>query len=141
MLQNWDESRRLDVQWWPLHIVYCLISVIQHFSTFGFSANAAFILLLTSEKNKNNYNARKWRDLGVLQVQILMGYYGQSYVVGYGLKSPQQPYHRASSCPSLKESCGFSYLSLDAPNPRVSRSWKCPVVIGVSMAPFLFSCA
>ncbi|KIZ05445.1 hypothetical protein MNEG_2515 [Monoraphidium neglectum] len=50
---------------------------------------------------------------------ILGGVTGRSFVVGYGPTPPQQPHHRAASCPRLGVPCSFKYLESRSPNPHI----------------------
>lgn len=50
---------------------------------------------------------------------ILGGVTGRSYVVGYGPSPPQQPHHRAASCPPLGQECTWDYFQSPDPNPHV----------------------
>ena len=43
---------------------------------------------------------------------------GHSFVVGYGPSPPQQPHHRAASCPPLGEQCTWDYFNSRAANPH-----------------------
>jgi hypothetical protein len=49
---------------------------------------------------------------------ILGGVTGHSFVVGYGPNPPQQPHHRAASCPPLGQQCTWDYFNSRAPNPH-----------------------
>lgn len=49
---------------------------------------------------------------------ILGGVTGHSFVVGYGPSPPQQPHHRAASCPPLGEQCTWDYFNSRSPNPH-----------------------
>jgi len=40
-------------------------------------------------------------------------------VVGYGINSPQQPYHIASSCPHRPKWCGWEQYRKNEPNPQI----------------------
>ncbi|CAK8687141.1 uncharacterized protein LOC143448311 [Clavelina lepadiformis] len=85
-----------------------------------YAANAAFILIMAFKKFPKHRNARRWRDLGVQQIEYLLGNINdQSFMIGFGAKSPTQPYHKASSCPSMNETCGLGYKTLNVPNPHV----------------------
>ena len=43
------------------------------------------------------------------QMNYALGDAGHSYVCGFGLSPPQQPHHRAASCPGPGQSCGWDY--------------------------------
>lgn len=49
---------------------------------------------------------------------ILGGVTGHSFVVGYGPNPPQQPHHRAASCPPLGQECTWDYFNSRDPNPH-----------------------
>jgi len=49
---------------------------------------------------------------------ILGGVTGKSFVVGYGPNPPQQPHHRAASCPKLGVECTWDYFNSKEANPH-----------------------
>ena len=57
--------------------------------------------------------------LTLQQLNYILGSTGQSYVVGFNDKYPEQPHHRAASCPPLGQECtNASFHSLE-PNPHI----------------------
>ena len=49
---------------------------------------------------------------------IFGGASGRSFVVGYGPSPPQQPHHRAASCPALGTPCSWDAFNSPNPNPH-----------------------
>ena len=53
------------------------------------------------------------------QLNYILGDTGRSYVCGWGNNPPQQPHHRASSCPDQPKECGWNDFNNQGPNPQV----------------------
>nr|XP_039250864.1 uncharacterized protein LOC120328443 isoform X2 [Styela clava] len=83
------------------------------------AANVAFILLLASEKFEGHPDSSSWKFFARDQINYILGSSGQGYQVGYGDNFPQQPYHKASSCPRVPLPCGFSYMKTGTPNQQL----------------------
>lgn len=52
------------------------------------------------------------------QLGYILGDSGRSFVVGFGVNSPQRPHHRASSCPPLGTACTWDHFNTPNPNPH-----------------------
>lgn len=59
------------------------------------------------------------RNFARNQVNYALGDTGRSYVVGFGTNYPKRPHHRAASCPTKGQACGFNYANTANPNPHV----------------------
>nr|CAD7397377.1 unnamed protein product [Timema cristinae] len=64
-------------------------------------------------------SSEKYRDFVKSQIHYMLGESGRSYVVGFGLNYPTQPYHAASSCPDLPEPCGWKDFHRRGPNSQI----------------------
>ncbi|CAG2053697.1 unnamed protein product [Timema podura] len=71
----------------PKGLVY-----IDKFGTLGHAANVAFICLQVADIG---ISSEKYRDFVKSQIHYMLGDSGRSYVVGFGLNYPTQPYHAA----------------------------------------------
>nr|CAD7263301.1 unnamed protein product [Timema shepardi] len=75
----------------PKGLVY-----IDKFGTLGHAANVAFICLQVADIG---ISSEKYRDFVKSQIHYMLGDSGRSYVVGFGLNYPTQPYHAARKLP------------------------------------------
>jgi endoglucanase len=81
--------------------------------------NALFLMKAYAAKTGNADLIRKIDCFAHDQMDYIFGgKTGRSYVVGYGPNPPQQPHHRAASCPALGTPCGWDYFNSRAPNPH-----------------------
>ncbi|XP_045614940.1 LOW QUALITY PROTEIN: uncharacterized protein [Procambarus clarkii] len=83
------------------------------------AANVAFIALYAAQY-VDQANSAQYRQFAQKQIDLLLGDAGHSFVVGYGVDSPQRPHHRSSSCPWPPASCTDGWAQQQpGPNPHV----------------------
>jgi len=85
-----------------------------HYMQWGslrYAANAAFICLQAADLVDGQENA--YTDLAQGQMDYILGGNpkGQSFLIGFGSKYPQNPHHSRSSCPNPPASCGWNDYS------------------------------
>ncbi|XP_077995025.1 uncharacterized protein LOC144448621 [Glandiceps talaboti] len=80
-----------------------------------YANSAAFVAIMAA--HYGHYTS-EYIDWALTQVHYALGDTGRSFVIGFGENPPQQPHHRASSCPDPPEACKWSTYNLDAPNPH-----------------------
>merc|ERR1712213_121251 len=85
-----------------------------HYMQWGslrYAANAAFMCLQAADLVDGKENA--YTDLAQGQMDYILGGNpkGQSFLIGFGSKYPQNPHHSRSSCPNPPASCGWNDYS------------------------------
>ncbi|XP_077866394.1 endoglucanase E-4-like [Saccoglossus kowalevskii] len=78
-----------------------------------YAANTAFVALVAADLG--NWT-QKYFDFGKSQIHYILGDYGHSYVVGYGVDPPRRAHHRSSSCEDYPIECNWSDFGYDGPN-------------------------
>ncbi|KAG4076480.1 hypothetical protein HA402_014444 [Bradysia odoriphaga] len=96
----------------PLGLVY-----LDQWGAARHAANAAFVCLQAASAGINT--DEDYIAFAKTQIDYVLGDCGRSLVVGYGFNPPQQPHHRAASCPDLPASCSFTDAFLPGPNPQI----------------------
>ncbi|KAK3104432.1 hypothetical protein FSP39_001893 [Pinctada imbricata] len=81
-----------------------------------YASNMAFMALLAADDGLHVDYYRKW---ATSQIHYALGDTGRSYVCGFGINPPTQPYHKGSSCPLDPVPCGFNIYRSRGPNPHV----------------------
>eukprot|EP00051_Salpingoeca_urceolata_P011971 m.148852 g.148852 ORF g.148852 m.148852 type:complete len:745 (-) comp17329_c0_seq2:70-2304(-) len=90
-----------------------------------YAANTAFLALVHSKHVDDQAWSNTLRTWAQGQIGYMLGDTGRSFVVGYGVNPPQQPHHKAASCPDRLDSngnyqpCSWEALSNPNPNPQV----------------------
>lgn len=98
----------------PLGLIF-----INKVGTLGHAGNIAFVCLEAADAG-NIGDSREYREFARKQIRYMLGdIAGRSFVVGWGNQAPKQPYHVASSCPSLPATCGWRDLNKTEPNPQI----------------------
>ncbi|XP_019884179.2 endoglucanase 10 [Camponotus floridanus] len=91
---------------------------IDKLGTLSHAANVAFICLVAADNEIGL--SHQYYKFAKEQIDYILGLKaGRSYVVGYGINSPQQPYHIASSCPHLPKWCGWKQYRKNESNPQI----------------------
>jgi len=85
-----------------------------HYMQWGslrYAANAAFICLQAADLVDGK--SATYTDLAQGQMNYMLGGNpkGQSFLIGFGSKYPQNPHHSRSSCPDPPASCGWNEYS------------------------------
>nr|WGC43861.1 GH9-3 [Procambarus clarkii] len=81
------------------------------------AANVAFISLWAAKYGDPADAAanREWADG---QLGYILGDFGHSFVVGFGVDPPTRPHHRSSSCPIPPQSCLHNQWGQNQPGPN-----------------------
>ncbi|XP_069172221.1 LOW QUALITY PROTEIN: uncharacterized protein [Procambarus clarkii] len=81
------------------------------------AANVAFISLWAAKYGDPADAAanREWADG---QLGYILGDFGHSFVVGFGVDPPSHPHHRSSSCPIPPQSCFENSWGQNQPGPN-----------------------
>ncbi|GAB1861543.1 cellulase [Camponotus japonicus] len=90
---------------------------IDKLGTLSHAANVAFICLEAADFEIGP--SHQYYNFAKEQIAYMLGKTGRSYVVGYGINSPQQLHHIASSCPHRPKFCGLQEYSQTISNPQV----------------------
>lgn len=78
------------------------------------ASNAAFQFVLRAAY-ADKAASMQWAQA---QLDYALWSTGRSFVVGVGNSPPQQPHHRAASCPTRPEPCLWDHFTSRAPNPQ-----------------------
>ncbi|CAL1530776.1 unnamed protein product [Lymnaea stagnalis] len=85
-----------------------------------YAANTAFLALLAAEAGIATEKYRVW---AIEQINYILGDNHHdggcySFQIGYGDNYPQQPHHRAASCPDRPAPCSHDQLNAQGPSPQ-----------------------
>ncbi|XP_077868528.1 uncharacterized protein LOC100375334 [Saccoglossus kowalevskii] len=86
-------------------------------SEWGSLRYAAATGMLALFASDSGIRATRFKDWGKQQIDYMLGNSGRSFVVGFGVNSPQSPHHRASSC--TEEVFGSTALNSPNVNPHL----------------------
>ncbi|KAG7153472.1 Endoglucanase A-like 3 [Homarus americanus] len=89
---------------------------IRKWGSLRYAANVAMICLMAADLG---INTQTYRQFGQEQIHYILGSTGRSFVVGYGVNSPQRPHHASSSCPNPPATCSWEDFDSPGPNPHV----------------------
>jgi len=95
----------------PLGLVY-----LDQWGSARHAANVAFVCLQAAGAG---INAEQYIAFAKSQIDYVLGDSGRSLVCGYGHNPPQQPHHRAASCPDRPATCGYTDANFLGPNPQI----------------------
>ncbi|XP_011253654.2 endoglucanase 10-like [Camponotus floridanus] len=91
---------------------------IDKLGTLSHAANIAFICMEAADYEIGPLH--QYDIFAKEQIDYILGLKaGRSYVVGYGVNSPQQPHHIASSCPDRPKFCRLQEYNQTIANPQV----------------------
>ncbi|OXA46991.1 endoglucanase E-4 [Folsomia candida] len=88
-------------------------------SEWGSLRAASNSLFVCVQAGKLGLNTEKYFNFAKTQIDLMLGDWGRSFVVGYGTNPPTRYHHRAASCPSPPVPCGWSEFDNINPNPHV----------------------
>jgi endoglucanase len=82
-----------------------------------YACNAAHLALQVAAMGHRKDECESFAEQ---QVNYALGDGGRSYMVGFGNNPPQQPHHRAASCPDVPQPCDWNNYNSNSPNPQAS---------------------
>ena len=91
---------------------------IQQWGSARHAANAAFLLAVDDDLKTAQSQIDYILGFGPNNTPLVDEKPG-TYQVGYGKNWPNQPHHKAASCPAPPAQCGWDELNSDQPNPWV----------------------
>jgi len=88
-------------------------------SEWGSLRAASNVIFICLEAAREDLNAQKYTQFARTQINLMLGDWGRSFVAGFGVNPPVRYHHRAASCPSPPEPCGWNVFGRPEPNPHV----------------------
>jgi hypothetical protein len=88
-------------------------------SEWGSLRSASNSLFICLQAAKLGVNTAKYNAFAKEQIDLMLGDWGRSFVVGFGQNPPQFPHHRGASCPSPPLTCGWEFFNSQTPNAHV----------------------
>jgi endoglucanase len=113
-IDAWSHSSK-DVTYTPKGLAFT-----DKWGSLRYAGNSIFLMQAYAKELKDPKLKAQVDCLTLQQLNYMLGSTGQSFVVGFGETYPQQPHHRAASCPPDKaEVCNKEDGLSPEPNPHI----------------------